>query len=248
VRTASTAQDTSYPATEPNTSGGYSAAPGSPAGTGYPYNNAPATPPADPSYPANSAPAVPAANGGYGGAPPTSMQGTVSQGTLSQEAAPQTGAPASASSYADGTEYSSVDRNWQPGNTGYNPPGAAGYPSSNPPATTPATTDRQSPSWRPGTTSDYLPSRGAQSSRSNDSSGYGVTTASYTTPSQTAPPTGGGYPTSTTGPAYGGNAPAGAAGYPTGPGGNGANPGASGYGANGPSVVPDTYGGAAVAR
>ena len=69
--------------------------------------------------------AVPPAGGGYGSTAPNSMQGTVSQETLSQGAAPQTGAPPSASSYAEGTEYSSVERNWEPGNTGYNPPAAS---------------------------------------------------------------------------------------------------------------------------
>ena len=50
--------------TDPAAPGGYSTAPGSPAGNGYPYSNSPATPPADAGYPPNSPPAGAARSAG----------------------------------------------------------------------------------------------------------------------------------------------------------------------------------------
>jgi hypothetical protein len=158
------------------------------------------------------------------------MQGTASP----------TGTPVGASSYADGTEYSSVERNWEPGNTGYNPPSSATYPASTQPAAAPAGTGRRDPSWRPGSTTDYLPTRGAQTSQGSDNGGYGVTPAAYSAPSQTAPRAAGSFPTATNIPTYGGSSSAIPASYPTTAGGS-ANPGSSGLGST-PGYGVGSYG------
>ena len=79
-----------------------------------------------------------------------------------------------------------------------------------------------------------------QTNQGTDASAYGVTTASYTAPGQSAQASGG-YPIATTVPNYGVNSPAASTGYPTTTAG-GATPGTTGLGASG------SYGRARMAR
>jgi collagen type III alpha len=164
---------------------------GAPADAGY-SNNAYAPPAAVPTgnpayqYPDPSQAVDPAAGAGYGAPANAPASGAGAYGAPAAGAGAY-GAPAQANPAAAAggnplgdrypqTNYSQSDQPYAPGNTGYTPPGGAPYQGNAAPTSAPPTTDRRDPNWRPGSTSDYGPSRGAR-----NGSNSGVVAAGYET-------------------------------------------------------------------
>ncbi|MGD9724089.1 MAG: hypothetical protein AB7O59_22740 [Pirellulales bacterium] len=137
-------------ATTPDGSGGYTIT--NPYATGGAAGGAAAT---NPSAPADryAAGAAPAAQPDAAAAMPTDQ----TTGAPPQDAAQYANQPAAAG--AD--RYQPGNTGYNPGQTGYAPPGVASYQPAAPPNVVGAS--GREPHYRPGTTSDYLPSSNSQS-------------------------------------------------------------------------------------
>jgi len=93
------------------------------------------------------------------GAAPQAEQAAADRYSAANQGAPDPQSAVDGGAAAE--RYQPGATNYQPGNTGYSPPGVAPYqPVAEPNV---VSTPRRNPYYRPGTTSDYLPSSNAQS-------------------------------------------------------------------------------------